>query len=334
MVRCRRFAETGTLCRIGVLAAMLCLGAAFSSQSTSTQICLTCRCVDATLTAIAQVGSDEAADSAAIGDGPASCVWPRLETRSGGHPVAGLPAALRKALLREAESLKQNWPAIHAAWKAELQTMKAACGYRFDSGALAGLPDLVRRCVEDQALTRLLERAWRARLKASAEIDRASHSRTAMANPCLTAWGACVTAMNLQRVDNAAALMERMNATDIARALKKEPRLAGSIFLITQHADSLPAFQKDMLDRLARLSKRGLLPARDIAMLTDRVMARSQGKQHFGTQMSCAAGKVVYRPPLDATRQEVDRRRQEVGLPPLAQMERMMAERFCARHQP
>ncbi len=335
MALCRCFKACGT-CRIVILVVVLCIMAASSWMAVASENCLTCRCVADILAARARLRSDKTADiSANREEHHVPCAWERLGTGSREKLTSEFPVALRKAFKGEAEGLEKNWPAIRDAWQRELQTMTAACGYRFDSGSLAGLPVLVRRCIEDQALTRILARAWRERLKAAAETSegKPASQRTAT-NPCQAAWGACVATMNVQRVENAAALMAFMEGAELAKTLQNEPRLAGSIFLITQHADSLPSFQAAMLGELTALSKRGLLPAREVAMLTDRVMAKIRGKQHFGTQMSCAEGKVVYRPPLDAAREVVDQRRQEVGLPTLDRMEQMMAERFCAQHRP
>ncbi|RMH39047.1 MAG: hypothetical protein D6694_11540 [Gammaproteobacteria bacterium] len=308
------------------------MGMAPPTESPPGDGCLTCSCIDDLLVAVERSqNNDMTGDVAAHATDHAFCAWHQFEPESSRGSTAGLPATLAQAFVGEAENFKRNWPMIRAAWENRLWSMRAACGYRLDNGSLFDLPDLARRCIEDQALTRIVENAWQARLKASADGNGAP--RPNEAHPCQTAWTVCVMVMNAQRVEHAAALKNVLKDRDLTRLLQAEPRLASSIFLIVQHADSLPAFQAEMLEKLDELAKKGMLPARNVAMLTDRVMAKTKKKQHFGTQMSCDRGEVVYRPPLDASREEVDRRRKEVGLPPLEEMERMMAEQFCSHQQ-
>ena len=92
-------------------------------------------------------------------------------------------------------------------------------------------------------------------------------------------------------------------------------------WLLVQHADNKPDFQKEVLNLLSKLYKDKETDPANYAYLYDRVASSfkdpSQRKpQRFGTQGSCVGpGKWEPLPIEDAT--NVDRRRAEVGLAPL-----------------
>lgn len=96
-------------------------------------------------------------------------------------------------------------------------------------------------------------------------------------------------------------------------------------WLLAQHADEDPAFQRRCLDLLTEAVGRGEATARELAYLTDRVLLKEQGRQVYGTQMALVAGETV------ADRLDdpdgVDARRAAVGLEPLAQYLSRAAER-------
>jgi hypothetical protein len=86
-------------------------------------------------------------------------------------------------------------------------------------------------------------------------------------------------------------------------------------WLLVQHADADPKFQRKCLDMMTKLPK-GEVSQTDLAYLTDRVLLAEGKKQIYGTQFNSSDGKLEPRPVEDAA--NVNKRRAEVGLPPLA----------------
>lgn len=91
---------------------------------------------------------------------------------------------------------------------------------------------------------------------------------------------------------------------------------ASAAFLIVQHATHDPAFQKEYLAFLEREHRAGRVPGEAVALLTDRVRQAEGRRQLYGTQMTVRDGEVVIDPIHDE--ENVDRRREALGLPPLA----------------
>jgi Family of unknown function (DUF6624) len=87
-------------------------------------------------------------------------------------------------------------------------------------------------------------------------------------------------------------------------------------WLLVQHADGELAFQKRCLELMKAAPKRDVEPA-DIAYLTDRVLVAEKKKQVYGTQLQGQGGTFTPHPIEDAA--NVDKRRAEVGLTPLAE---------------
>lgn len=85
-------------------------------------------------------------------------------------------------------------------------------------------------------------------------------------------------------------------------------------WLIVQHADAAPKFQRRCLDLMRKLSKSDVSPI-DLAYLTDRVLLAEGKKQRYGTQFSTVDGELRPRPLENPKR--VDERRRSVGLPPM-----------------
>jgi hypothetical protein len=85
-------------------------------------------------------------------------------------------------------------------------------------------------------------------------------------------------------------------------------------WLLAQHADGDVAFQRRCLELMVKASK-GEVDAKDVAYLTDRVLANEGKKQRYGTQAVFRDGKAVAKPIEDEA--GVDERRKTVGLPPL-----------------
>ena len=104
-------------------------------------------------------------------------------------------------------------------------------------------------------------------------------------------------------------------------------RGAHDAWLIAQHADHDPAFQREALDLLTDALARGEATPREFAYLTDRVRVNEGRGQVFGTQMRPDEnGMPVPQPIEDAER--VDERRADVGLEPFDQYLREFVQRF------
>ncbi|MFT4956112.1 MAG: hypothetical protein ACI8U3_002517 [Brevundimonas sp.] len=104
---------------------------------------------------------------------------------------------------------------------------------------------------------------------------------------------------------------------------------ASAAWLMVQHADGFPDLQRTVLGQMAPLVESGDIPASQYAYLHDRVSLAATGRQRYGTQMYCA-GPQDWRPrPLEAPEQ-LDRLREDAGLPPMADYAARGA-RFCTR---
>lgn len=94
------------------------------------------------------------------------------------------------------------------------------------------------------------------------------------------------------------------------------PAAAHSAWLMVQHADHDRPFQKKCLALLQKAVKEGEAEGQQLAYLTDRVLVAENKKQLYGTQLSETNGALVPQPIEDEA--NVDQRRKEVGLEPLA----------------
>jgi hypothetical protein len=101
---------------------------------------------------------------------------------------------------------------------------------------------------------------------------------------------------------------------------------AQKAWLLVQHADQDRAFQKRCLALLGGAVRKGDASPDHMAYLTDRVRVADQEKQVYGTQFREVSGKMEPFPIEDEA--NVDRRRKEVGLPPLAEYRKMIEELY------
>jgi hypothetical protein len=97
-----------------------------------------------------------------------------------------------------------------------------------------------------------------------------------------------------------------------------------NFWLLVQHCDDDPAFQRQVLTLMGEEVRRGNADPRDYAYLVDRVNLNTGKSQVYGTQVTYRDGKAVPKALQDADR--VDQRREEVGLKPLAEYLREMTE--------
>jgi hypothetical protein len=100
---------------------------------------------------------------------------------------------------------------------------------------------------------------------------------------------------------------------------------AKSAWLLVQHADADPKFQRRCLDLMTALPKGEVLPS-NLAYLTDRVLLAEGKKQLYGTQFISVDGQWQPRPIEDEA--NVDKRRAEAGLPPLAEYAKEMQQQY------
>lgn len=104
---------------------------------------------------------------------------------------------------------------------------------------------------------------------------------------------------------------------------------ANMAWLLVQHADADPAFQRECLDLLGAAAEAGEASASDLAYLTDRVL-RSEGRpQRYGTQFTQGPNGLEAQPIEDP--EHVDERRASVGLGPLAEYARLMRREYGPR---
>lgn len=98
-------------------------------------------------------------------------------------------------------------------------------------------------------------------------------------------------------------------------------------WLLAQHADSDPAFQRLAKALLETSVKAGIAAPRDLAYLADRIAAREGRPQEYGTQFTVSDRCHLALEPLD-DRELVNRRRLAVGLQSLEEYEAEARRRF------
>jgi hypothetical protein len=92
---------------------------------------------------------------------------------------------------------------------------------------------------------------------------------------------------------------------------------ARAAWLIAQHADQDPVFQRRCVDLLSTAVAGGDASPAHLAYLTDRVQLKELGYQTYGTQYQAAAG--TWRLQTVNEPESLEERRQSVGLPPIAE---------------
>lgn len=94
--------------------------------------------------------------------------------------------------------------------------------------------------------------------------------------------------------------------------------VSGSLWLLAQHADRDPAFQKEVLALLEPLVAKGEVSRSNHAYLHDRIAVAEGRPQRYGTQGYCVQGEGRWTPREIEDSELVDNRRAEAGLIPLA----------------
>jgi hypothetical protein len=91
---------------------------------------------------------------------------------------------------------------------------------------------------------------------------------------------------------------------------------AEAAWVIAQHSDLDPEFQREALDLIKQAAAEGQASKGNVAYLEDRVAAGAGQPQTYGTQVGCVRGKAKVGLLKDPER--VDELRAEAGLEPLA----------------
>jgi hypothetical protein len=101
---------------------------------------------------------------------------------------------------------------------------------------------------------------------------------------------------------------------------------AHAAWLLVQHADADPQFQRHCLDLLTAAAEQGEATNLDLAYLTDRVLLAEGKPQEFGTQATAENGRWVPCRLLDPD--TVDQRRAAVPLEPMAEYLARMTQKY------
>ncbi len=103
-----------------------------------------------------------------------------------------------------------------------------------------------------------------------------------------------------------------------------------SVWLVIQHGDRHPDIQKKYLPLLIESAEKGESRKSDVAYLSDRVRVNHGEKQIYGSQMILNEKTGKYEPKPIEDEENVDKRRAEVGLPPLADYLKLFENRVVA----
>lgn len=95
-------------------------------------------------------------------------------------------------------------------------------------------------------------------------------------------------------------------------------------FILVQHADQDPAFQRQMLPFVRVAYHDGDMTGEHVALLTDRVLRNEGRPQLYGTQVDISSGEIVVMPVDDPD--SLDARRARMGLPPMEEYLRVIRD--------
>lgn len=90
-------------------------------------------------------------------------------------------------------------------------------------------------------------------------------------------------------------------------------------WLLLQHADTDPAWQRRWLGAVERLARDNELSPQSYALFVDRVQVNEGRKQIYGSQFRVTHGRRVLQPTLDPAHR--DERRKAIGLIPESEYE-------------
>lgn len=106
---------------------------------------------------------------------------------------------------------------------------------------------------------------------------------------------------------------------------------ASAAWLLVQHADRQPSFQRECLPLLEQAVQVGEASPKHLAYLTDRVLLAEGRPQRYGTQFEFRKGRFEPRPLEDPA--DVDGRRAALGLDTLEDNRRRMNEKSGLKEQ-
>lgn len=102
---------------------------------------------------------------------------------------------------------------------------------------------------------------------------------------------------------------------------------ANLAFILIQHADLNPRFQRECLELMRPLLSSDEVSKRDYAYLTDRVLLAEGKKQIYGSQFEKdKSGKWVPRALEDAV--NVDKRRAAMGMEPISEYQKLIEQMY------
>jgi hypothetical protein len=108
---------------------------------------------------------------------------------------------------------------------------------------------------------------------------------------------------------------------------------AQGAFLIAQHATSDLDFMAKCLESIKEAYKAGDAEGQWVALMTDRLLVlKDKKKQLYGTQLTARDGRLVPQPIEDE--ENVDARRKELGMPPLADYLKIVNNRLGTPAKP
>ena len=108
---------------------------------------------------------------------------------------------------------------------------------------------------------------------------------------------------------------------------------SGDAWLLVQHADQNPKFQRECLELMRPLVPIGQIDKRNFAYLTDRVLVAEGKKQLYGSQFQQEKdGRWKPKPIEDPD--NVDKRRAEMGLEPLAEYAKVLESMYGTKPPP
>lgn len=142
------------------------------------------------------------------------------------------------------------------------------------------------------------------------------------------------------------AAMLRIQQADLARSIRMAEIIeahgwpgtslvgqegADAAFLLVQHSPS-DGFQKQVLPLLTEAAQNGEASKEQMALLTDRVLVQEGLPQRYGTQAAIMGGEIVLEPIEDP--ENVDARRAELGLMPLAEYVALLERTYLRPAEP
>ncbi|QPQ55918.1 hypothetical protein IC614_04875 [Allosphingosinicella flava] len=209
----------------------------------------------------------------------------------------------------DATDYAARWDKIAAELKiarAKLATMKAGGPYADESHWLLK----ARAATADPDARALFERVFldQSALTMRPELDPAGKAAFR------AAFKPDTQAILLDNVVWLKAVLGRIGWFDIS---KYGERASQAAWLVVQHADHDPDWQKAMLETLAPKVKSGDMQGTYYAYLVDRVAVNAGKPQTYGTQGGCV-GPGDWQPKLSVAPEALDRRRAEVGLESIA----------------